>query len=64
MLREMAALKPASNEALLGIKGIGNHFVKKHGARFLHAIAQHDGNAPFAARSHSSIQTTGTRSHS
>jgi ATP-dependent DNA helicase RecQ len=38
-LAEMAALKPATPEALLDIKGMGEKRVKKYGEHFLAALA-------------------------
>src|SRR5579885_922395 len=43
-LRELAARKPASREALFQISGIGEHKADEYGALFLRAIAEHMAN--------------------
>lgn len=42
-LKEMAARKPRSLEAMLEVSGVGLHKLKKYGDRFLDAIAGHGG---------------------
>jgi ATP-dependent DNA helicase RecQ len=40
-LREMARLKPRTREAMLKVRGVGEHKLREYGERFLQAIAGH-----------------------
>src|SRR5579883_2241241 len=48
-LRELAARKPSSRDALLRISGIGEHKAEEYGEPFLRAIAEHAANGDAAA---------------
>jgi ATP-dependent DNA helicase RecQ len=40
-LREMARVKPRTREAMLKVRGVGEHKLREYGERFLQAIAGH-----------------------